>query len=95
MLRKTVGDLIFRLLAEHASMRPQRNAAENLSLDTHGRIQEEASMRPQRNAAENILAGRDLDRCDGASMRPQRNAAENCQCGVPSRCGSGFNEAAA
>ena len=54
MLRKTghPGSRIERHVG--ASMRPQRNAAENRNFRAGGRRCDCASMRPQRNAAENI-----------------------------------------
>ena len=61
-----------------ASMRPQRNAAENVpGRYQHGRRVRLASMRPQRNAAENQIRTQACPRPHHASMRPQRNAAEN------------------
>ncbi len=57
MLRKTIDEVIHPFRSYHASMRPQRNAAENdppAIFDAPPRI---ASMRPQRNAAENGLGG--------------------------------------
>ncbi len=58
MLRKTYNGQGFRAGVARASMRPQRNAAEN---EVSAGVMAEAvqaSMRPQRNAAENhpILA---------------------------------------
>ena len=37
-----------------ASMRPQRNAGENIALDLRRMAEGKASMRPQRNAGENV-----------------------------------------
>ncbi len=96
MLRKTRGGARGINLTQLASMRPQRNAAENVDFGTWVMYQSCASMRPQRNAAEN---GRWLHHAHpnlSASMRPQRNAAEN-EPGLARRqafphC---FNEAAA
>ena len=62
-----------------ASMRPQRNAADNLRLSPKElREIHNASMRPQRNAADNgrMRVGMNLYYFE-ASMRPQRNAADN------------------
>ena len=53
MLRKTTCR-VFRIVhVAAASMRPQRNAAENLEMIADKQTYNEASMRPQRNAAEN------------------------------------------
>ena len=79
-----------------ASMRPQRNAAENLESTALPLSYRPASMRPQRNAAENTLSGVREAVNRAASMRPQRNAAENVGWGLqggPAR--DRFNEAAA
>ncbi len=55
MLRKT-GCLAVGLAERHdASMRPQRNAAENRPWSKKSMGDPSASMRPQRNAAENNL----------------------------------------
>ena len=95
MLRKTSA--IHKFAAGHgASMRPQRNAAENGYLRIADRAVGDASMRPQRNAAENLQAICDTRPGIGASMRPQRNAAENS--GIPGllrNLSDSFNEAAA
>ncbi len=54
MLRKTTRRSAVTATVAQASMRPQRNAAENLRRRTHPQQQSRrASMRPQRNAAEN------------------------------------------
>ncbi len=53
MLRKTVTDSRSTSGAVGASMRPQRNAAENGGLSRYDGAYDVASMRPQRNAAEN------------------------------------------
>ena len=54
MLRKTWDPARDRyVLVREASMRPQRNAAENDVLGGTATSQTYASMRPQRNAAEN------------------------------------------
>ncbi len=58
MLRKTAAASRVRLPARRASMRPQRNAAENATRATPWKRLLIASMRPQRNAAENNGAGR-------------------------------------
>ena len=56
MLRKTLAATADTKAEDAASMRPQRNAAENhLSAVHSGRVIR-ASMRPQRNAAENYLS---------------------------------------
>ncbi len=53
MLRKTAIERTEDVTGDHASMRPQRNAAEN-GVDVYGNGDARgASMRPQRNAAEN------------------------------------------
>ncbi len=54
MLRKTPQGYKPVGYQEHASMRPQRNAAENEVLGGSSTAQTYASMRPQRNAAENV-----------------------------------------
>ncbi len=55
MLRKT-GSVGEGSAGEcRASMRPQRNAAENGSAGRAGAAGYDASMRPQRNAAENLI----------------------------------------
>ncbi len=56
MLRKTLGRPRFGGRGEHASMRPQRNAAENHGAHPALGAAEHASMRPQRNAAENYAS---------------------------------------
>ena len=61
----------------YASMRPQRNAAENDGMAARRDGGRSASMRPQRNAAENPEIIVALEILLRASMRPQRNAAEN------------------
>ena len=62
----------------HASMRPQRNAGENVSEWDNARVQQKrASMRPQRNAGENRENECASEELQCASMRPQRNAGEN------------------
>ena len=78
MLRKTLFLVFPFTRVQSASMRPQRNAAENHGNRGRNQPGMVASMRPQRNAAENE-SGRE-NRAPGqrASMRPQRNAAENC-----------------
>ncbi len=53
MLRKTPGQTNGEIVASLASMRPQRNAAENQESDLRVYLGTVASMRPQRNAAEN------------------------------------------
>ena len=53
MLRKTPPSGIHSPARRIASMRPQRNAAENWVMAKTVAVTEEASMRPQRNAAEN------------------------------------------
>ncbi len=55
MLRKTANASATMSRAHAASMRPQRNAAENENMNTETETEREASMRPQRNAAENVL----------------------------------------
>ncbi len=96
MLRKTSERYQHIGLLVDASMRPQRNAAENAEIDPANSRWDAASMRPQRNAAENrgrVFFQRPID---AASMRPQRNAAENSRCGIRCKnCAGGFNEAAA
>ncbi len=77
MLRKTVCSWSKHDTDRIASMRPQRNAAENAHTATDAQIAVRASMRPQRNAAENQSGGLTEYRMTHASMRPQRNAAEN------------------
>ena len=78
MLRKTLSGMLWRWLSTKASMRPQRNAAENRHAANLPDGISLASMRPQRNAAENTLTEIELgQRLVDASMRPQRNAAEN------------------
>ena len=54
MLRKTGRKSEGHLESGTASMRPQRNAAENKESRVLVWDPEDASMRPQRNAAENI-----------------------------------------
>ncbi len=79
-----------------ASMRPQRNAAENTETTEQATWVSGASMRPQRNAAENIVGSVRKWNANDASMRPQRNAAENREMGLKRRREmKGFNEAAA
>ena len=96
MLRKTIvgGGDTYSLAA--ASMRPQRNAAENVFWNSSRQGQILASMRPQRNAAENAEFPRGAQGAVEASMRPQRNAAENrwARRAYPTSSTS-FNEAAA
>ena len=58
MLRKTRGMQAGQHLAATASMRPQRNAAENKVAESGHAGRAQASMRPQRNAAENLWGGR-------------------------------------
>ncbi len=53
MLRKTRASACGRRRVHPASMRPQRNAAENQGQSLVRKVHEHASMRPQRNAAEN------------------------------------------
>ena len=53
MLRKTGAQSEQGAVKDNASMRPQRNAAENVSPELLAAIAWVASMRPQRNAAEN------------------------------------------
>ena len=77
MLRKTPASHRGPDGGRVASMRPQRNAAENLFLMLPFTRVQSASMRPQRNAAENESVGEQKTSRLGASMRPQRNAAEN------------------
>ncbi len=72
-----MGYFFKRLRDEFASMRPQRNAAENMTVELDLTGTTLASMRPQRNAAENEARGVISGICVIASMRPQRNAAEN------------------
>ena len=97
MLRITQVKVVDAAKTTLASMRPQRNAADNVAdlvLAIAGTV--DASMRPQRNAADNARAQGALLAHHHASMRPQRNAADNDQ-GLGRRrrkCG-GFNEAAA
>ncbi len=55
MLRKTRGREDKREFPAPASMRPQRNAAENDTLAVGATAASAASMRPQRNAAENTI----------------------------------------
>ena len=55
MLRKTKDGPEAGRRRMLASMRPQRNAAENLRFRFRLRILRAASMRPQRNAAENVI----------------------------------------
>ena len=96
MLRKTRGMSYETVNGRCASMRPQRNAAENYRPATGMGQVEGASMRPQRNAAENVDSGTMRVWTSDASMRPQRNAAENK---LPHQYkfakGIRFNEAAA
>ncbi len=96
MLRKTRGAGSPCRRRFSASMRPQRNAAENIRTHPALGAAEQASMRPQRNAAENTGHGIPRHAHDEASMRPQRNAAENLlgAHGSSKRLFS-FNEAAA
>ena len=54
MLRKTPLQWIEVQRHPRASMRPQRNAAENQALLSAIDSVQSASMRPQRNAAENV-----------------------------------------
>ena len=77
MLRKTTVLMPDPVRADIASMRPQRNAAENGPPTYASPAPPRASMRPQRNAAENSWALLDDASRGDASMRPQRNAAEN------------------
>ncbi len=77
MLRKTRFTTFSVPYPMFASMRPQRNAAENLAGPAAQALEGFASMRPQRNAAENVHPGGASTRTRQASMRPQRNAAEN------------------
>ena len=53
MLRKTLYDRYQTGISQFASMRPQRNAAENRRASFLIDRDAPASMRPQRNAAEN------------------------------------------
>ena len=53
MLRKTRKCIQYQPPVLEASMRPQRNAAENIEPLAMEGIGANASMRPQRNAAEN------------------------------------------
>ncbi len=53
MLRKTLGVEFGARIVPGASMRPQRNAAENTAFGRGSGSWKKASMRPQRNAAEN------------------------------------------
>ncbi len=53
MLRKTCAPLYLPCGYVEASMRPQRNAAENTTGSNSQTAGRDASMRPQRNAAEN------------------------------------------
>ena len=77
MLRKTTAVSPTTAPLANASMRPQRNAAENSEVISIYRLGQHASMRPQRNAAENQWLARFNPVAYRASMRPQRNAAEN------------------
>ncbi len=77
MLRKTLIGSEAPGSSSSASMRPQRNAAENHEAGGACLPHAEASMRPQRNAAENHGRARIPGAGSQASMRPQRNAAEN------------------
>ncbi len=77
MLRKTSSYDIYGCRMVYASMRPQRNAAENIPDRELAAMNPEASMRPQRNAAENPSTALLVVLFGQASMRPQRNAAEN------------------
>ncbi len=54
MLRKTRTEKSGLRLGKCASMRPQRNAAENPGFARGAKLRPLASMRPQRNAAENV-----------------------------------------
>ena len=56
MLRKTPEAISIYRLSQQASMRPQRNAAENQGVPRGESEGGRASMRPQRNAAENGMA---------------------------------------
>ena len=96
MLRKTAILLGYFRVVVPASMRPQRNAAENGDPISSCVIYWRASMRPQRNAAENHSRP-DLGQSGPqASMRPQRNAAENSPSVIAwRRAEERFNEAAA
>ena len=95
MLRKTRPHVGHSVPEPIASMRPQRNAAENVLRRRRLRKNHAASMRPQRNAAENETAAAWMNQRVGASMRPQRNAAENAVHVGKTGPGSRFNEAAA
>ena len=97
MLRKTRGWKHGKETSGQASMRPQRNAAENVKLSKSYALRGyPASMRPQRNAAENLSNLAQDWFPEHASMRPQRNAAENARCANRYCKGSEcFNEAAA
>ena len=53
MLRKTGRNCSIFVGDHNASMRPQRNAAENSDRSVVPSLSARASMRPQRNAAEN------------------------------------------
>ena len=69
MLRKTCRRAAGPGGEARASMRPQRNAAENLLQKAELRSERLASMRPQRNAAENDPADHAGHNLVRASMR--------------------------
>ena len=78
MLRKTDQRRVVDRPRLIASMRPQRNAAENGKIAIMSVKTTIASMRPQGNAAENVpVHASKTGRYIRASMRPQRNAAKN------------------
>ena len=62
MLRKTRQAITRPRGAITASMRPQRNAAENGDTVTRFKVPDTASMRPQRNAAENMATEEEINR---------------------------------
>ncbi len=97
MLRITLEPPVQPVLDHKASMRPQRNAADNRLIWYSTRLVKLASMRPQRNAADNLrLSPKELREIHNASMRPQRNAADNASTALPVACSRRcFNEAAA
>ena len=64
---------------ETASMRPGRNAPDNMRRRGFNIVKAKASMRPGRNAPDNEIAKYCDEEVDGASMRPGRNAPDNLE----------------
>ena len=77
MPRKTTSIDAFIPAVRTASMRPRRDAAENISRRQRGDRKIIASMRPRRYAAETGGGDRAALQLRPASMRPRRYAAEN------------------